>query len=419
MAEAEKAYLAVLEAEPDNVDALHFLGVMRHQQGRSAEGIELVQRALKLCPEYADAYNNLGNMCLKYSPADAAEAYRKALALRPEHPDALRNLAIALRRLKRHEEAAEFLERAIRERPDAVENYYSLSVAYKDLGRFDDAVAALRKAIEIKPDSEGFRRLGQLLYGLRRIDQAAAAHEAWLRVDPGNPIAKHMLAACTSKDVPQRAEDAFVTRVFDGFAESFEEVLVNRLEYRAPELVGQALRRVAGEPRGDLDVVDAGCGTGLLAEHLKPFARSLIGVDLSPKMVMKAAPRPYDRLYVCELAAFLASKPRAFDVVASSDTLGYFGDLREVLAAARRALRQDGRLVFTLEHELDPAGAPDGYRIHPHGRYSHAEAYVRTTLAEADFEVIEIEKASLRREGTAYVDGLVVAARAGRAGPDQ
>jgi len=33
--EAEKAYLAVLEAEPVNVDALHYLGVLRHQQGRT------------------------------------------------------------------------------------------------------------------------------------------------------------------------------------------------------------------------------------------------------------------------------------------------------------------------------------------------------------------------------------------------
>jgi hypothetical protein len=42
---------------------------------------------------------------------------------------------------------------------------------------------------------------------------------------------------------------------------------------------------------------------------------------------------------------------------------------------------------------------------------------VRGTLAEADFEVLEIQKAHLRREGAAYVDGLVVAARtAGRTG---
>jgi predicted TPR repeat methyltransferase len=76
------------------------------------------------------------------------------------------------------------------------------------------------------------------------------------------------------------------------------------------------------------------------------------------------------------------------------------------------ALRRGGRLVFTLEHAAREDEVPAGYRIHPHGRYSHTEAYVRRTLAEAGFELVEIEKAHLRREGGRYVDGLLVAARA-------
>jgi predicted TPR repeat methyltransferase len=89
----------------------------------------------------------------------------------------------------------------------------------------------------------------------------------------------------------------------------------------------------------------------------------------------------------------------------------YFGDLKEVFAAARTALRQGGSLVFTLEHAANEDEVPAGYRIHPHGRYSHTEPYARRMLAEAGFEVVEIEKAHLRREGGRYVDGLAVAAR--------
>jgi predicted TPR repeat methyltransferase len=409
--EAEKVYLAVLETQPDNVDALHYLGLLAHQRGRPARAIDLIVRALELDPTYFDALNNLGNIYLRSDAAAAIDLYNRALELRPDHPEATRNLGIALGRLKRHEEAAELYERSIRERPDHLDSYYSLSVVYKDLDRYDDALATLRRAIAIKPEAEGFRRLGPMLYGLGRIEEAAGVYEAWLRADPGNPVASHMLAACTSKEVPARAADAFVTRVFDGFAESFDEVLMHRLEYRAPELVGEALRRGAGEPRGDLDIVDAGCGTGLLAEYLKPYARRLVGVDLSSKMLAKAARRPYNWLVVHELATFLDLMPRSFDVVASSDTLVYFGDLREVLAAAGRSLREGGRLFLTLEHAADEAEVPAGYRIHPHGRYSHTEPYVRGTLAQAGFEAIEIDKAHLRREGSTYVEGLVVSAR--------
>jgi len=409
--EAEEVYLAVLAADHDNADALHYLGLMRFQQGQCPLGIDLVHRAIEVDPDYVDAYNNLGNMYLQIDALEgAAELYRKALAVRPDHPPALQNLGLVLSRLKRYEEAVGVHQRAIENDPGNVQNHYALSQVYKSMGRSQEAVETLKKALVIKPLGDGYRRLGQMLYALGRVEETVANYEAWLRMEPGNPIAKHMLAACTQKDVPVRAGDAFVTQVFDGFAESFDKVL-HGLEYRAPALVADALQRTDGPPRGELHIVDAGCGTGLLAQHLRPYARRLVGVDLSPKMLEKAARRAlYDELVRAELAFFLRSSPGAFDVVASSDTLVYFGDLRDVLSAACAALRPGGRLLFTLERAAEEA-LPEGYCIHLHGRYSHAEPYVRGTLAGAGFEVIDIENVLLRREGDHYVEGLVVLAR--------
>jgi predicted TPR repeat methyltransferase len=410
--QAEAAYLRLLEADHNNVDALHYLGVMRHQQGQSMLGIDLVRRAIALRPDYVDALNNLGNIYQQIGgAASAARAYEQALALRPDHPDAVRNLGVALRKLKRYEESADAHQRAIAQEPGNVHNYYALAQVYKEMGRFDEAIETLQKALDVQPEPDGFRLRGQMLYGLGRIEQAAANYEAWLRLDAGSPIARHMLAACTLKDIPARADDGFVTKVFDSFADSFDKVL-HKLEYRAPALIGVALQRSEGEPRGLLDIVDAGCGTGLLAQYLRPYARRLVGVDLSPRMLEKAADRAmYNQLVPAELAAFLRASPEAFDVVASSDTLVYFGDLGEAFAAARRSLRPRGRLLFTVEHASEEAEAPAGYRLCPHGRYSHSEPYVRKCLAEADFEVIEIETAHLRWEGGSYVKGLVVSAR--------
>jgi predicted TPR repeat methyltransferase len=413
LGEAEAAYLAALEADKDNADALHYLGVLRHQQGQSFQALELVWRALEICPDYVDALNNLANIYQHLgSPAEAAKTYEMALALRPDHPEALRNRAMALREVQRLEALADACRRAIARDALDVGNYYALAVAYKDLDRLDDAAETLRQALAIRPEAEGFRLLGQVLRWLRSTDEAAANYEAWLRIEPDNPIARHMLAACTLSEVPARASDAFVTTMFDGLAGSFDEAL-HRIEYRAPALVGQALQRAAGEPRQELGIVDIGCGTGLLAPYLRPYARRLVGVDLSPKMLAQAAKRAlYDESVVAELGSFLRASPGGFDVVASSDTLVYFGDLGEVLAAARRSLRSSGMLVFTLEHEANEAETPTGYRIHPHGRYSHTEPYVRRALAEAGFDLVEVKKANLRREGAAYVNGLVVAARA-------
>jgi predicted TPR repeat methyltransferase len=413
--EAEKVYAEVLAAEPDNVDALHYLGVLRHQQGRSYVALQLVSRAIKLKPDAVDAINNLGNIYLQVGTSvEAIVAYQHVLELRPDHPDASRNLGIARRRLERDQETVERCERAIEHDPGEVANYYALANAYRRVARYEEVLATLKKALAVRPEADAFRWLGHLLRGLGRHAEAAANYEAWLRAEPDHPIPKHMLAAGTLKDVPARAGDAFVASVFDTFAETFDEVLMGRLEYRAPALVGEALKRIDGEARGELHVVDAGCGTGLLAQYLRPYARRLVGVDLSPKMQEKARTRGYDELVVAEIGSFLRSSPGRFDLVASSDTLVYFGDLREVLAAARTALRPGGRLVFTVEHAAGEDEVPAGYRIHPHGRYSHTEAYVRRTLAEAGFEVVELEKAHLRREGGGYVEGLLVAARAMR-----
>ena len=98
--------------------------------------------------------------------------------------------------------------------------------------------------------------------------------------EPRNPIALHMLAACTGRDVPRRASNGFVERTFDSFASSFEAKL-QRLSYRAPALVAAMLEDSRLEPLKCLDVLDAGCGTGLCGPLLASYARKLTGVDLS------------------------------------------------------------------------------------------------------------------------------------------
>ena len=115
---------------------------------------------------------------------------------------------------------------------------------------------------------------------------------------------------------------------------------------------------MAGAPEGRLDILDAGCGTGLCGEHVKPFARRLVGVDLSLEMLKRAGVRKlYDDLILGELTAFVGAAPAAWALVVSADTLVYFGDLALVMAAALRGLRPGGHLVFTVERASE-AEAP-------------------------------------------------------------
>jgi predicted TPR repeat methyltransferase len=142
------------------------------------------------------------------------------------------------------------------------------------------------------------------------------------------------------------------------------------------------------------------------------MARRLVGVDLSKSMVEKARARAvYDELVVEELSQFMRSRPNTFDVVASADTLVYFGALEEPLVAARQCLHPGGILVFTVER-LDPAVSGGPYRLETHGRYSHAEGYVREVAAGAGFTAITSETQVLRRERGKDVVGHLVACEA-------
>jgi predicted TPR repeat methyltransferase len=407
---AAEVYRRILAHDPKHVDALHFLGVALHQLGRSADGAKLLRRALQLMPGHVAACNNLGNILKETgNPAGAEQAFRRVLELQPDNTDTLNNLGVVLKERGLLEDAVSIFERALTIDPNHSDLWHNLGNTLKKLGRIDEALSAYRKAITLKPyHTEAYRNLGRMLYIAGRSGEAAEVYHQWLSQDPDNPIARHLLAACSRKDVPQRASDAYVSSTFDNFATSFDDVMT-RLNYHAPALALDAVRRSIGEPSGVLAVLDAGCGTGLCGSLLRPYAAHLTGVDLSRGMLDQAGGRSvYDDLVQAELTTYLTAKLQRFDLIVSVDTLCYFGALGPVAAAAAAALRPGGWFVFTLEAREDDT--VDGYTLQPHGRYNHAAGYVHRVLDDAGFQTVSIGNDFLRSEGGQAVEGLVVAA---------
>ena len=408
---AEELYRRILAAAPDYPDAWHFRGVVAFQLGRLDEAETMIRRAVELAPAYSDAHNNLGNVLQHQKRSEeAVTCYERAIALQPDLADAYNNLGNALQQQKRHDDAVVFYEKAIALRPDMADAHLNLGKALEALDQMQQALTAYRQAVMLRPfHFDSYRRLGAALYGWGRIDEAADVYRKWLSLEPENPLARHLLAACTGEAVPTRASDDCVRNIFEGFADSFDQILEG-LQYRAPVLVAQAAAEVIGAPEAHLDILDAGCGTGLCGEHVKPFARKLVGVDLSLEMLKRAgARRLYDELIMGELTAFVGAVPAAWDLIVSADTLVYFGDLSAAMSAAHRGLRAGGHIVFTLERAAD-GEATQGFRINPHGRYSHHETYVRQVLSAARLEARTLTHVHLRLELKKPVDGLLVVA---------
>jgi predicted TPR repeat methyltransferase len=410
LAEAHEVFRRVLETAPDHPRALHYAGVLAHQQGRNGEALVLIERSLALVPDQADWYSNLGIVLQSDDRLDRAiDSYRRAIAIDPSHANAHSNLGVLLRATGKPVEAEAAYRAAIRVNPEHIDAYTNLGILLNGLKRTEEAAACYCKVITLRPKHREARKLLALAHcTLGEVDKAVDIFEEWLEEEPGDPIARHMLAACTGRDVPERASNGFVETTFDSFAASFESKL-ERLSYRAPALVAAMLEDSGLEQSHPLEVLDAGCGTGLCGALVAPFARRLVGVDLSQGMLARAKEKNvYHALIKAELTDYLRDNGEGFDLIVSADTLVYFGDLEGVIAAFAGALRPNGLLVFTLEQAVGGSADVD-YRLELHGRYSHSRAYVERLLTFSDLQT-KIIQAQLRTEAGAPVSGLVIRA---------
>lgn len=414
---AKTLYHRILEVSPQHPDALHLLGMLRHQMGRSDEGVALIEQAIAIEPGFAGYRNNLGNIHASNGRvAEATQAYERALELAPGDADLHNNLGALYKAERRFDAARACYEKAIALNPQHINALNNMGLLHAELGDRSGAIRYYVQSLELMPGNPSARRLlGLTYYTLGKIDEAAEVYRQWLEHEPDQPMARHMYAACTGLNVPERAADDYVEQTFDGFAESFESILNERLAYQAPQLVAGMLARHLPAPQKQHVMLDAGCGTGLCGPLVAPWAATLAGVDLSRGMLDRAQTKGvYNDLYKAELTEFLTLSTGHWDVILSADTLCYFGDLQPAMKAAAQALRPAGWLTFTVEALEGSAGDQahqKPFQIQPHGRYAHSTAHLNQTITEARMTLVEIRQEILRHEGGKPVQGWLVLAR--------
>lgn len=153
-----------------NAEALHLLGTALDAQGRYAEALEPLQRALGLAPERADFLVTLGNVCCHLgADEDAVTLYRQALALDPDTTGIPKNLGQALRRLEQFEESVAVLREALERHPEDAGLHAALAATLGEAENFDEAHGHYQQALELDPgNGETHANLGDL----GRIDEA-------------------------------------------------------------------------------------------------------------------------------------------------------------------------------------------------------------------------------------------------------
>lgn len=373
--EAEAIYRARLEADPADADALHWLGVLALQCGQQDLALELIERALARRRGDPEMLNNRGNVLNALGRhADAEGAFRHALTVAPSFAEAHYNLGHALKAQAKNEAAVAAYGRAIHLNPDFVAAHYNLGLAQRALGRNEDAARSFRRCLELDPADGSGARLA--------------------------------LAALGGAAAPDRADPAFVRGLYDHYAGNFDAHLVERLAYRAPEIIAEALTVHWPALPPQPSALDLGCGTGLAGAPLKVHLGRLAGVDVSPAMIARAAERGiYDALDTADLITFLERPGPTYDLVVAADVLIYFGDLAPVLRGVANRLTEPGRFVFTTED-----AGPERIKLHQGLRYAHSAEYLRQVLASSGLDLLSIEPTATRREDDRPVAGWIVVA---------
>jgi len=225
--------------------------------------------------------------------------------------------------------------------------------------------------------------------------------------DQSDEAVRRFREAVARGETPRTQPAALVAELFDGLAERFEKHLVGRLQYRVPHRVADIV--LGRHPQRRLDLLDLGCGTGLLGLCLGRIDGDLAGVDLSARMLDQAAPLGiYTRLRQGDALVELHDTPaQSHDCITACDVFIYVGDLSDLIAAAYRALRPGGALIFSCEQ----AEATEGdLCLRASGRYAHSRISIAGLCRNAGFAECTFEDIMLRLEADHPIAGCIVVA---------
>ena len=186
--QARVLYREILQAHPDDPDALHQLGVIAVQSGDPVGGMELIEQSLRAKPGQAEAYSSLGNALRELKkPDEALACYERALELDPQHASALNNRGSALLDLGRLQEALESYERALQLRPNHIGTLVNHGNTQLRLGQPAEALRSYEQAIRLRPDFEpALRGHSRTLFGMGRLLEALTSVDRYLLFYPND-----------------------------------------------------------------------------------------------------------------------------------------------------------------------------------------------------------------------------------------
>ena len=206
--EAAESFAEAARLEPENAQAVWFLGIALGEAGKLEDAVGALFQATSLQPDFWEAYFYLA-LCLKgLGRLDGAEAcLRKVLSLQPDHAESYNNLGLILSetdqlieaescfllaleltpdsaelcnnygvlKFKSHllEEAMQWFRKAVDLQPEYAQACNNLGLALKDSGKPEEACSWFRRALALQPNyGEAHNNMGLVLADLQQLTEA-------------------------------------------------------------------------------------------------------------------------------------------------------------------------------------------------------------------------------------------------------
>jgi predicted TPR repeat methyltransferase len=273
---------------------------------------------------------------------------------------------------------------------------YELGVKFAAAGNVKEAIFRFKVTLYFAPKFvQAWYNMGccQLAKGDKA--KAVQAFKRTLQLKPDHTDAKFMLATIDAnllqpQDRPQRMPHHMMEGFFARIAANYD-MMEGQMQYAGPQLLHDTLRAKLG--RGDVRVLDLGCGTGLSGMPWRKEATYILGMDVTPEMAAIARQaklegvRVYDDVLVQDVNAKHAVMNDApFDVTFALNVLPFVGEASAFLTNAARSTKDGG--IVAITH--DPYQGPGGYGILPStGRFGHSVEYLRQLGIAAGLSPLE------------------------------
>jgi predicted TPR repeat methyltransferase len=266
--------------------------------------------------------------------------------------------------------------------------------------RYQEAINLMTNCLEKNQfNTDVMMALGNIHLKLGNLEKANLIFSSANKALPDDLDIKYCLSAASGELAPHSSPLNFVKDLFNEYSSSYNSQMQNFLEYRSPvNLYAQILRH---ETHGFDQILDLGCGTGLVGKEFNSCSQSIDGVDISENMLKEADHTKFYRsLYLDEIQNHLKSTRIFYDLVICADTLIYFGSLHELFFLIHKVLSRRGYFLFTVEN------AEEGqYFLKPTKRYGHAISYLIDLSKKLNFDILEFQKSIIRKENSSIIHG--------------